>query len=387
MWSGLDDFVKKATDVGTKLGEQFEEGLDRLDEGMDRIEKEATEAYKGMTGEDDVEASGSAAAAGVALGASTSRGADPEEVEALRASLSQARSAIERLDADLVRAREEAEEARSDAKRFALQAARAAQSKAEGTGKAADPTPDASEEVARLESALREQTALAEANKEKFAKAVKKGKGIAAELEDTKSALRAAEMTAEEATRRAEAASNAAEETERLAGTRSRRRAPPKPGRTTNRRRRLSDASLAAQLETTAKMLAERDAELAQRDAELAQRDAKLAELADHPDEASSPTKAASPHDETSSPRRSVLPPTKRPPRRRPSRARSPTRRRARRGGGIRGVPDGGVGADPRKAGVGGGLRREASEVELLRAEVENNARPRPTPRRANDAR
>ena len=39
-----------------------------------------------------------AAAAGVALGASTSRGADPEEVEALRASLSQARSAIERLD-------------------------------------------------------------------------------------------------------------------------------------------------------------------------------------------------------------------------------------------------------------------------------------------------
>jgi len=280
MWSGLDDFVKKATDVGTKLGEQFEEGLDRLDEGMDRIEKEATEAYKGMTGEDDVEASGSAAAAGVALGASTSRGADPEEVEALRASLSQARSAIERLDADLVRAREEAEEARSDAKRFALQAARAAQSKAEGTGKAADPTPDASEEVARLESALREQTALAEANKEKFAKAVKKGKGIAAELEDTKSALRAAEMTAEEATRRAEAASNAAEETERL-----RRELEAADARAAKagsddepKGDASSDASLAAQLEATAKMLAERDAELAERDAELAPRDAALAE-------------------------------------------------------------------------------------------------------------
>ena len=257
MWSGLDDFVKKATDVGTKLGEQFEEGLDRLDEGMDRIEKEATEAYKGMTGEDDVEASGSAAAAGVALGASTSRGADPEEVEALRASLSQARSAIERLDADLVRAREEAEEARSDAKRFALQAARAAQSKAEGTGKAADPTPDASEEVARLESALREQTALAEANKEKFAKAVKKGKGIAAELEDTKSALRAAEMTAEEATRRAEAASNAAERPSVFAGnSKPPARAP--PSRVGRRRKTPPDASLAAQLETT-KMLAERD--------------------------------------------------------------------------------------------------------------------------------
>ena len=80
MWSGLDDFVKKATDVGTKLGEQFEEGLDRLDEGMDRIEpsRSELEAIGRDAGSVLRQAGRVGARAGAGVGAPT-RGVDAAE--------------------------------------------------------------------------------------------------------------------------------------------------------------------------------------------------------------------------------------------------------------------------------------------------------------------
>ena len=133
----LQEGVERAKVEASKLGDMVDEGLDKLDSATESTWNEVSSNLAAATRDDDVDEGGSASAF---VGAAAAASADAEEVEALRASLRQARVEIERLDKQVSDAREEAEEARNDAKRFAMQAVRAA-SKPAGAGDGPAPAP------------------------------------------------------------------------------------------------------------------------------------------------------------------------------------------------------------------------------------------------------
>ena len=121
----LQEGVERAKIEATKLGDMVDEGLDKLDSATESTWNEVSSNLAAATRDDDVD-EGASESAFVGAAAAAPVSADAEEVEALRASLRQARVEIERLDKQVSDARQEAEEARNDAKRFAMQAVKAA---------------------------------------------------------------------------------------------------------------------------------------------------------------------------------------------------------------------------------------------------------------------
>jgi hypothetical protein len=173
----LQEGVERAKIEASKLGDMVDEGLDKLDSATESTWNEVSSNLAAVTRDDEFDEGASTSAF---VGAAAAASADAEEVEALRASLRQARVEIERLDKQVSDAREEAEEARNDAKRFAMQAVKAASVKAAsgdgpapapgGAGDGAGAGDPAAEEKLRRE--LEEARAAVADQKEKLSRAV-----------------------------------------------------------------------------------------------------------------------------------------------------------------------------------------------------------------------
>ena len=104
----LQEGVERAKIEATKLGDMVDEGLDKLDSATESTWNEVSSNLAAVTRDDELDEGASTSAF---VGAPAAASADAEEVEALRASLRQARVEIERLDKQVSDAREEAEEA------------------------------------------------------------------------------------------------------------------------------------------------------------------------------------------------------------------------------------------------------------------------------------
>jgi hypothetical protein len=188
--------AEQAQAAASKLAEDVDKGFDMLDEGLEKGLEKGQGLLKDALKDDDGRQRGVAMGGAMgAVGGASAMGAmshrdddDADEIEvALRRNLAVAQSEIARLDDELRASRADADAAREDATRFAKQAAAAAmKARTTPTKEPKEgPSGDSSTSPEDLEKAKAE----AASYKEKFAKAVKKGKGIALELDGANKTL------------------------------------------------------------------------------------------------------------------------------------------------------------------------------------------------------